>query len=203
MRQKHRFLAVVAACTTVAALAGSASPTSAQIGNFGYGSSTAGGSGGTPTGPTNLGGIYGFSSSGGSGGISTGLTNPGTLGYGLSTGGGSGGLATGPTNPTLPLFGGTAPAPTTAITLGLGRATPEVVDPVPSPVAGPSVGTGIIGMGTAPSIAIGPGPSAAIGISPATAVGTGRPIAIGNGPSIPIGPSPSLATGMAPLGFGR
>src|SRR6476659_9668810 len=83
-----------------------AMPASAQIG--GFGTSTAGGSGGTPTGPTNFTGIYGQSSSGGSGGFATGPTNFSTSGFGLSTGAGSGGRATGPTNPALPQFGGTA-----------------------------------------------------------------------------------------------
>jgi hypothetical protein len=76
----------------------------AQVGNYGYGSSTAAGSGGLPTGPSNLGGIYGVSSSAGSGGAPTGLTNVGTLGYGLSTGAGPAATPTGPTNPTLPQF---------------------------------------------------------------------------------------------------
>ena len=84
-----------------------AMPASAQIG--GFGTSTAGGSGGTPTGPTNFTGIYGQSSSGGSGGFSTGPTEFSTSGFGLGTGAGSGGRATGPTNPALPQFGGSAP----------------------------------------------------------------------------------------------
>src|SRR6476659_3210430 len=84
-----------------------AMPASAQIG--GFGTSTAGGSGGTPTGPTNFTGIYGQSSSGGSGGLSTGPTEFSTSGFGLGTGAGSGGRATGPTNPALPQFGGSAP----------------------------------------------------------------------------------------------
>jgi hypothetical protein len=84
-----------------------AMPASAQIG--GFGTSTAGGSGGTPTGPTNFTGIYGQSSSGGSGGFSTGPTEFSTSGFGLSTGAGSGGRASGPTNPALPQFGGSAP----------------------------------------------------------------------------------------------
>src|SRR5262245_49301944 len=53
------------------------------------------GSGGTPTGPTNLTGIYGLQNSGGSGGLSTGPTNFGTSGFGLSTGAGSGARASG------------------------------------------------------------------------------------------------------------
>jgi hypothetical protein len=126
MWQKRRLLAVVAACATLALFAGSTMSASAQVGNFGYGSSTAGGSGGTPTGPTIVGGIYGFSSSAGSGGISTGLTDPGIFGNGLSTNGGSGGTPTGPTNPILPQFGGTAApaigigAPATGSTVGSG-----------------------------------------------------------------------------------
>jgi len=81
-------------------------PANAQIG--GFGTSTAGGSGGTPTGPTNFTGIYGQSSSGGSGGLSTGPTEFSTSGFGLSVGAGSGGRATGPTNTNLPQFGGSA-----------------------------------------------------------------------------------------------
>ena len=81
-----------------------AKPANAQIG--GFGTSTAGGSGGIPTGPTNFTGIYGQSSSGGSGGLSTGPTEFSTSGFGLSVGAGSGGRATGPTNTTLPQFGG-------------------------------------------------------------------------------------------------
>ena len=81
-------------------------PANAQIG--GFGTSTAGGSGGTPTGSTNFTGIYGQSSSGGSGGLSTGPTEFSTSGFGLSVGAGSGGRATGPTNTTLPQFGGSA-----------------------------------------------------------------------------------------------
>ena len=78
-------------------------PVSAQIG--GFGTSTAGGSGGTPTGPTNFTGIYGQSTAGGSGGLFTGPTNLSTSGFGLSTGAGAGGRATGPTNPALPQIG--------------------------------------------------------------------------------------------------
>ena len=80
-------------------------PSNAQIN--GFGTSTAGGSGGTPTGPTNFTGIYGSSSAGGSGGVATGPTDFGMEGFGLSTAGGSGGRPTGPTEPILPRFGGT------------------------------------------------------------------------------------------------
>jgi hypothetical protein len=80
-------------------------PSNAQIN--GFGTSTSGGSGGAPTGPTNFTGIYGSSSAGGSGGLATGPTNFGTQGFGLSTAGGSGGRPTGPTTPILPQFGGT------------------------------------------------------------------------------------------------
>jgi hypothetical protein len=67
-----------------------------------YGTSSAGGSGGTPTGPTNP-GVRGFgtSSAGGSGGVPTGPLNPNAYGFGSSTAGGSGGIATGPTVPGL------------------------------------------------------------------------------------------------------
>ena len=63
-----------------------------------WGWSTAGGSGGTPTGPTNP-GAYGFgtSSAGGSGGIPTGPLNPNAYGWGTSLGAGSGAIPTGPT----------------------------------------------------------------------------------------------------------
>ena len=115
MRHEHFFFTIATTCATLALFAGSTLSAGAQVGNFGYGSSTAAGSGGTPTGPSNLGGIYGLSSSGGSGGTSSGLTNPGIFGNGLSTDGGSGGAPTGPTNPILPQFGGTAPAPAIGI----------------------------------------------------------------------------------------
>ncbi len=63
-----------------------------------WGWSTAGGSGGTPTGPTNP-GAYGFgtSSAGGSGGVPTGPLNPNAYGWGTSLGAGSGAIPTGPT----------------------------------------------------------------------------------------------------------
>jgi hypothetical protein len=65
-----------------------------------FGTSTAGGSGGTPTGPTNPGALgFGTSSAAGSGGIPTGPLNPNAYGYGTSTAAGSGGIATGPTVP--------------------------------------------------------------------------------------------------------
>lgn len=67
-----------------------------------WGTSTAGGSGGTPTGPTNPGALgFGTSSAGGSGGIATGPLNPNAYGFGTSSAGGSGGIATGPTVPGL------------------------------------------------------------------------------------------------------
>jgi hypothetical protein len=106
MDRKRRVYMMTVSAAVVAALLVGALPANAQIG--GFGTSTAGGSGGTPTGPTNFTGIYGQSSSGGSGGLSTGPTNFSTSGFGLSTGAGSGGRATGPTNPALPQFGGTA-----------------------------------------------------------------------------------------------
>ena len=160
MRQRHYLFVLAAALVTTAALTGSAPPASAQVGNFGYGSSTAAGSGGTPTGPTSLGGIYGVSSSAGSGGLSTGLTNPGTLGDGLSTSAGSGGTATGPTNPVLPQFGGTAPtaAPATRGMSALGIRTPGIVNSVPLATASPPGGMTIspsVGMATAPAVGMG------------------------------------------------
>ena len=67
-----------------------------------WGTSTAGGSGGTPTGPTNPGALgFGTSSAGGSGGTATGPLNPNAYGFGRSSAGGSGGIATGPTVPGL------------------------------------------------------------------------------------------------------
>jgi hypothetical protein len=63
-----------------------------------WGTSSAGGSGGTPTGPTNPGALgFGTSSAGGSGGMPTGPLNPNAYGYGTSTAAGSGGVPTGPT----------------------------------------------------------------------------------------------------------
>jgi hypothetical protein len=63
-----------------------------------WGTSTAGGSGGTPTGPTNPGALgFGTSSAGGAGGLPTGPLNPNAYGYGVSTAAGSGGIPTGPT----------------------------------------------------------------------------------------------------------
>jgi hypothetical protein len=124
-------------------------PASAQIG--GFGTSTAGGSGGTPTGPTNFTGIYGQSTAGGSGGLATGPTNFSTSGFGLSTGAGSGGRATGPTNPVLPQFGttpfGTTPSGSSARAFGGGPASgggvlgPSIMAPEGSSsgVLGPSI----------------------------------------------------------------
>jgi hypothetical protein len=106
MDRKRRVHTIISSAAIAAAIFAGALPAHAQIG--GFGTSSAGGSGGTPTGPTNFTGIYGQSSSGGSGGFSTGPTNFSTSGFGLSTGAGSGGRATGPTNPALPQYGGTA-----------------------------------------------------------------------------------------------
>ena len=71
----------------------------AQINPSGvYGWSTAGGSGGTPTGPTNPGALgFGTSTAAGSGGLPTGPLNPNAYGYGVSTAAGSAGTPTGPT----------------------------------------------------------------------------------------------------------
>jgi hypothetical protein len=164
MRHKNIFFTIATTCVTLALFAGSALSASAQVGNFGYGSSTAAGSGGTPTGPSNLGGIYGLSSSGGSGGTSSGLTNPGIFGNGLSTDAGSGGAPTGPTNPILPQFGGTAPAPAIGIgapatgstvgtggtagmstTLGLGVTTPATLGSTPGRTTPGVVTTSVMG----------------------------------------------------------
>ena len=97
MDRKRRVRTLISSAAIAAAVFASVLPAQAQIG--GFGTSSAGGSGGTPTGPTNFTGIYGQSSSGSSGGFSTGPTNFSTSGFGLSTGAGSGGRATGPTNP--------------------------------------------------------------------------------------------------------
>src|SRR5262249_15621093 len=105
MARKCIALAILtSACLGASMLAGTI-PSNAQIN--GFGTSTAGGSGGTPTGPTNFTGIYGSSTAGGSGGVATGPTNFGTEGFGLSTAGGSGGRSTRSTAPILPQFGGT------------------------------------------------------------------------------------------------
>ena len=53
MRHKNIFFTIATTCATLALFAGSTLSASAQVGNFGYGSSTAAGSGGAPTGPTN------------------------------------------------------------------------------------------------------------------------------------------------------
>jgi hypothetical protein len=106
MDRKRLVHTIMSSAAIAAAIFAGAPAVHAQIG--GFGTSSAGGSGGTPTGPTNFTGIYGQSSSGGSGGFSTGPTNFSTSGFGLSTGAGSGGRATGPTNPALPQFGATS-----------------------------------------------------------------------------------------------
>src|SRR6516225_3559128 len=103
MDRKRRVHTIISSAAILAAVFAGTLPVQAQIG--GFGTSSAGGSGGTPTGPTNSAGIYGYSASGGSGGFSTGPTNLSTSGFGLSSGAGSGGRATGPTNPSLPSFG--------------------------------------------------------------------------------------------------
>jgi hypothetical protein len=83
-------------CATLIALA---MPAEAQINpSAQWGWSTAGGSGGTPTGPTNPGAYgYGTSSAGGPGGTPTGPLNPNAYGWGTSLGAGSGAIPTGPT----------------------------------------------------------------------------------------------------------
>jgi hypothetical protein len=104
MARKIVLAILTVACCGASMLAGTI-PSNAQIN--GFGTSTAGGSGGTATGPTDFTGIYGSSSAGGSGGVATVPTIFGTEGFGLSTAGGSGGSPTGPTEPILPHFGGT------------------------------------------------------------------------------------------------
>jgi hypothetical protein len=104
MARKIVLAILTVACCGASMLAGTI-PSNAQIN--GFGTSSAGGSGGTPTGPTNFTGIYGSSSAGGSGGVATGPTDFGTEGFGVSTAGGSGGRPTGSTEPILPQFGGT------------------------------------------------------------------------------------------------
>ena len=84
MARKIVFAILTVAWCATSMLAGTI-PSNAQIN--GFGTSTAGGSGGTPTGPTNFTGIYGSSSAGGSGGVATGPTDFGTEGFGLSTAG--------------------------------------------------------------------------------------------------------------------
>ena len=84
MARKIVFAILTVAWCATSMLAGTI-PSNAQIN--GFGTSTAGGSGGTPTGPTNFTGIYGSSLAGGSGGVATGPTDFGTEGFGLSTAG--------------------------------------------------------------------------------------------------------------------
>jgi hypothetical protein len=178
---RHLLLAVFG-FGALALLPESSLPARAQVGNFGFGSSTAGASGGLSTGPSNLGGIYGLSSSAGSGGAPTGVLNPSTLGFGISTGGGPGATATGPTVPILPQFPATtgiarpvAPTPSTpAVGLPALGNTPGVVAVTPalsppSVLAGtpalspPGVAGGVPGI--APAVSTGVAPSAGIGAS--------------------------------------
>jgi hypothetical protein len=95
MNRKRIVLTILSsACLAASVLAGTV-PVNAA--NFGF--STAGGSGGTPTGPTNFTGIYGRSSAGGSAGQATAPSNLGASGvFGFSAAGGSGGRLTGSTN---------------------------------------------------------------------------------------------------------
>jgi hypothetical protein len=93
---------VMAGCV-VALVAASGQAAHAQL-NPGpvFGTCSACGSGGTPSGPTNPGMLgVGTSTGAGSGGIATGPLNPNAYGFGRSTAGGSGGVATGPTVPGL------------------------------------------------------------------------------------------------------
>jgi hypothetical protein len=173
-------------------LANSPLPAIAQVGNYGYGSSTAAGSGGLPTGPSNLGGIYGVSSSAGSGGAPTGLTNVGTLGYGLSTGAGPAATPTGPTNPVLPQFPPTAgvatPVPVASSTPAIGipsvTATPGVVSSLPG-----MPGIGSSGLGIAPAAPAAVAPSAGVGPSVGVAPSAGMAASTGMAPSAGIGAS--------------
>ena len=52
MRHKNIFFTIATTCATLALFAGSTLSASAQVGDFGYGSSAAAGSGGAPTRPT-------------------------------------------------------------------------------------------------------------------------------------------------------
>ena len=93
---------VMAGCA-VALVAASGQSAHAQL-NPGpvFGTCSACGSGGTPSGPTNPGTLgFGTSSGAGAGGVATGPLNPNAYGYGTSRAGGSGGIATGPTVPGL------------------------------------------------------------------------------------------------------
>jgi hypothetical protein len=182
MRHKNIFFTIATTCATLSLFAGSTLSAGAQVGNFGYGSSTAAGSGGAPTGPTNLGGIYGLSSSSGSGGASTGLTDPGIFGNGLSANGGSGGTPTGPTTPILPQFGGTA-----APAIGIG-----------APATGSTVGSGgtpgmstTLGPGVTTPATLGSTPGRTTpGVVPTSGMGS----AVGFGGSIPgtLGTTPAV-----------
>ena len=118
MQRKRLVLTTLSAVCLAASMLFGLHSANAQIG--GFGTSTAGGSGGTPTGPTNFTGIYGSSSSAGSGGIATGSTNFGASGFGSSAAGGSGGRPTGPTNPILPQFGGSPSAGFGSVAPGVG-----------------------------------------------------------------------------------
>ena len=138
MDRKRIVLAILtSACLAASMLVGTI-PSNAQIN--GFGTSTSGGSGGAPTGPTNFTGIYGSSSAGGSGGLATGPTNFGTQGFGLSTAGGSGGRPTGPITPILPQFGGTPSSGTLVQKPGSGAPARGNVDGEQS-VLGPSICT--------------------------------------------------------------
>ena len=188
--RKRYFLNVAGGCVLTATLVINAVPVNAQVGNFGYGSSTAAGSGGLPTGPSNLGGIYGVSSSAGSGGAPTGLTNVGTLGYGLSTGAGPAATPTGPTNPVLPQFPPTAgvatpvPVASSAPAIGLPSvtATPGVVSSLPG-----MPGIGSSGLAIAPAAPAAVAPSAGVGLSVGVAPSAGIGAPAGMAPSAGIG----------------
>jgi hypothetical protein len=189
---------VIAAALLMAA----AVPANAQVGNYGYGSSTAAGSGGLPTGPSSLGGIYGVSSSAGSAGAPTGLTNPGTFGYGLSTSGGPAATPTGPTNPTLPQFPATvgvaAPVPVAlsppAIGLPSATATPGVVG---SLTGIPAIGSSTLGIAPAAPAAVAPstGTGASIGVAPAAGMAAPAGVAPAAGMAAPVGMAPSAGIG--------
>jgi hypothetical protein len=101
MKQKYLMIAS-SALLALSMLAGTLPASAAHIGGFGR--STAGGSGGLATGPTNFTGVFGRSSAGGSGGRAAGYTDFQLLGS--SEGAGSGGRSTGSTDPVRPQFGG-------------------------------------------------------------------------------------------------
>ena len=103
MKQKRRVVTIASSALLAFLMLADISPASAaHVGGFGR--STAGGSGGLATGPTNFTGVFGRSSAGGSGGRAADYTGFQLLGS--SEGAGSGGRPTGSTDPVRPQFGG-------------------------------------------------------------------------------------------------